>query len=313
MGILDDTAIFAAVVQQGGFSHAAKHLGLSNGLISRRIAQLESKLGVTLLIRTTRQLNLTAEGELFWQHAQRINQELDSAVSLIQSSAKQIKGTIRVSAPLYFGRHYLAPIIIKFMSDFKDIKIDLVLSNQRLDPLKSNLDLVIRGAGYLEGISMKDSNLQMRTLIREKIGLYASPAYLLKYGEPKDCDDLTKHTIISYADNTSVSEQEHWTYEKESKSGIVTVCPKLNINDIESNLVACIAGYGIGKFTELNVKNALNQQAICPILNQYDWGNYNLYVIYANQCILPKRTRLLLDFIVAHTRNFDKQLTRLRP
>src|SRR5690606_7359530 len=83
--------IFVAVVQQGGFSHAARHLGLSNGLISRRIAQLESDLGVTLIKRTIRELHLTPEGELFWQHAQRIQQELDSAVSLIQSSAKNLK------------------------------------------------------------------------------------------------------------------------------------------------------------------------------------------------------------------------------
>lgn len=306
MGILDDTAIFFAVVQQGGFSHAAKHLGMSNGLISRRIAQLESKLGVTLLTRTTRQLNLTAEGEVFWQHAQRINQELDSAVNLIQSSAKQIKGTIRLSAPLYFGRYYLTPILLKFQSDFKDIKIDLNLSNQRLDPLKSRLDLVIRGSGYLEDISLKDSSLQMRTLIREKIGLYASPAYLLNNGKPNDCDDLLKHSIISYPNNSSTSDQEIWTYEKEKIRGSVTVSPRLSINDVESNLLACIAGYGIGKFTELHVKNAQNRKELCPILPQYDWGNYNLYAIYPNQNILPKRTRLLLDFIVAHTHHFDK-------
>src|SRR5690349_21300639 len=104
MSILDDTAIFAAIVQQGGFSRAAKHLGLSNGLISRRIAQLEARLGVSLLKRTTRQLHLTPEGELFWQHAQRIQQELDSALCLIQSYAEKPKGDIRLSAPPFFGK-----------------------------------------------------------------------------------------------------------------------------------------------------------------------------------------------------------------
>src|SRR3990167_2183108 len=128
MGILDDTAIFAAVIQQGGFSHAARHMGLSNGMISRRIAQLETDLGVTLLKRTTRQIQLTPEGEIFWQHAQRIQQEMDAAVGLIQSSAKKPKGLIRVSAPLYFGRHYLTPVLIKFLENFADININLMLS-----------------------------------------------------------------------------------------------------------------------------------------------------------------------------------------
>lgn len=298
MGVLDDTAIFVAVVQQGGFSHAAAHLGLSNGMVSRRIAQLETELGVSLITRTTRQFHLTPEGELFWQHAQRIQQELDSAISLIQASAKKPKGSIRVSAPLYFGRHYLTPIIIKFLNDFNDIDIDLTLTNQKLDPIKAGLDLVIRGAGYLDETTLQDSNMQMKVLLKEKIGLYASPAYLQKHGEPQHKDDLLKHTTIHYADNK-------WTYHAAHQKGVVTLTPQFNVNDIESALIACIAGCGIGKFTTLNVKNALEQKQLHPILQQYDWGNYHLYAIYPHQRTLPKRTRLLLDFIVAHTQYFN--------
>ena len=125
MGILDDTTLFAAIVQQGGFSRAAKQLGLSNGLISRRIAQLESELGVTLLKRTTRQIQLTPEGELFWQHAQRIQQEINSALSLIHASAKKPSGTIRLSAPVNVGQTLLMPIILLFMKKYPDIHINL--------------------------------------------------------------------------------------------------------------------------------------------------------------------------------------------
>jgi LysR family transcriptional activator of dmlA len=309
VGILDDTAIFAAVVQQGGFSHAARHLNLSNGLISRRIAQLESGLGVTLITRTTRQLHLTPEGELFWQHAQRIQQELDSAISLIQSSVKKPKGTIRISAPLYFGREYLTPIIIKFMNDFKDIKVDLMLSNTRLDLVKEQFDVVIRGAGYVDDVSLQDSSLQMKIFLKEKIGLYASPAYLLKQGEPHNCDDLSKHSIINYTDNTRVAEQEKWAYKFDGKSGMVVLNPKFNVNDIGSGLIACIAGYGIGKFTELNVKNAVQKQQLCAVMKKYDWGEYHLHAIYPHQQALPKRTRLLLDFVHAHTRHFLEKIS----
>ncbi len=303
MGILDDTAIFVAVVQQGGFSHAAKQLGLSNGLISRRIAQLEADLGVTLIKRTTRQLHLTPEGELFWHHAQRIQQELDSAVSLIQSSASKPKGTIRISAPPYFGRHYLTPILTKFSNDFSDINIDLILNNKKLDPMKTKLDLVIRGAGYAEATSLKDSNMHMKLLLKEKIGLYASHDYIARHGEPRYGDELSKHTIIHHMQNYHVTHEATWPYCYQGKKEIVTVKPKLNVNDIESSLIACIAGYGIGRFTTLNVKEALQRQQLCPVLKQYDWGSYHLYAIYPEQQ-LPKRTRLLLDFIYAHTRHF---------
>lgn len=309
MGILDDTAIFVAVVQQGGFSHAARYLGLSNGLISRRIAQMESSLGVALIKRTTRQIKLTPEGELFWQHAQRIQQELDSAIGLIQSSADKPKGTIRISAPLYFGRHYLTPIIMKFLNNFTDIKIDLILSNQKLDPIKMQLDLVVRGAGYLASETLKDSNMQMKIFMKEKIGLYASPSYLMKYGTPKDCVDLLNHNIISYVDNNRLSDEEIWSYSLKGSLSEMTLHPKFNVNDIESGLIACVSGYGIGKFTDLNVKNAIHDQQLCSILKDYDWGNYHLYALYPQQQSLPKRTRLLLDFIHAHTSKLNGKLT----
>jgi LysR family transcriptional activator of dmlA len=309
MGILDDTAIFVAIIQQGGFSHAAKHLGLSNGLISRRIAQLELKLGATLIKRTTRELHLTPEGELFWQHAQRIQQELDSAISLIQSSAKKPKGTIRISAPLYFGRHYLTPIIMKFLNNFTDIKINLILSNKISDPIKEQLDLVIRGAGYVDDTSLKDSSIKMKLLIKEKIGLYASPEYIIKHGEPKSIDSLFNHAIINFADNKKFSEQEKWEYSYKNKNTNILLKPKFICNDIESNLMACISGNGIGKFTELNVKSALEQKQLLPVLTQYDWGNYHLYAIYSQQQALPKRTRLLLDFINSYMQNLLTKIT----
>jgi len=309
MSILDNTAIFVAVIQQGGFSHAAKHLGLSNGMISRRIAQLEADLGVTLITRTTRQLHLTSEGELFWQHAQRIQQELDSAISLIQSSATKPRGTIRLSAPPYFGRHYLTPILMKFLSDFEDIKIDLILGNEKLDPIKNQLDLVIRGAGYLESsASLQDSSMQMKVLLKEKIGLYVSPAYIAKHGKPKDDTHLLHHSVISYAGTSSIPEQEKWSYRSDGENKTMSINPKFNVNDIESALIACTNGYGIGKFTELNAKKALDAKQLQPLLDEYDWGNYNLYAVYPQQKSLPQRTRLLLDFIYAHTKNFLEKI-----
>lgn len=303
MGILDDTAIFAAVVQEGGFSHAAKLLGLSNGLISRRIAQLEAKLGVTLITRTTRQIHLTPEGELFWQHAERIQQELDSAINLIQASSKKPKGVIRVNAPPYFGRQYLTPIISKFLNNFSDIKIDLILSNQRLDPIKDQFDLIIRGAGYLDHKQLEDSNLQMKLLVKEKIHLYASPTYLAQHGEPESPHALEQHNIINYIADINLPDYRIWHYtDAKNNAHQVQITPKLNCNDIESCLNACIDGHGIGKFTELNAKQANQQKLLQPVLKKFEWGYYHLFAIYPQQHALPQRTRLLLDFIYANSK-----------
>lgn len=303
MALLDDTAIFVAVIQQGGFSHAAKYLGLSNGMVSRRISQLEATLGVTLIKRTTRQFHLTLEGEVFWAHAKRIQQELDSAVSLIQTSLKKPKGTIRVSAPVYFGRHYLTPLIMNFLNDFEDIKIDLVLSNQHLDVVKDQLDLVIRGKGFLKKTGFKDSSLKMKILHTEEIGLYASSRYLSKQGTPKSPEELTHHLVINYADSKSIIEEEVWNYLDKENAHSITVKTKFNSNDIESNLLACESDFGIGRFTQLNVRKALQAKKLQPVLQEYSWGHYHLYALYPSQQALPKRVRLFFDFLEASMQN----------
>ncbi|MBA2655027.1 MAG: LysR family transcriptional regulator [Gammaproteobacteria bacterium] len=297
MGILDDSALFVAIIQQGGFSHAAKHLGLSNGLISRRIAQLEATLGVTLIKRTTRQIHLTPEGELFLEHALKINQELNTALSLIQASAKKPKGVIHISAPLYFGRKYLTPMLVEFMNNFPDIHTNLILSNKKIDPIKYKVDLIIRGAGFVEDVKLKDSTMQMKLLLKEKIGLYASPLYLQKKGTPTKTKHLPEHTIINFINNVRFTSESQWKYCENNKEKSVILTPSFNCNDIESSLTACIAGNGIGRFTELNVLSAVQQNKLYPVLSQYDWGDYHLFAIYPQQKSLPRRTRLLLDFI----------------
>jgi LysR family transcriptional activator of dmlA len=303
MSILDDTAIFIAVIQQGGFCHAAKHLGFSNGLITRRIAQLEKKLGVTLIKRTTRQIQLTPEGTLFWQHAQRIQQEMDSAVCSIQSYAQKPKGRIRISAAPYFGRHYLTPILTQFLINFTDIKIDLILDDQQLDPIKSQLDLIIRSAGISTSSQPADSNLQMKILLKDKIYLYASPNYIAKHGAPENPNELLSHTTISYSDSKTMSEENQWQYTHKDNQYIVKLKPPFNVNDIGSALTAAATGFGIGRFNSLVAKVALEQNQLVPVLKSYDWGTYSLYALYPHQEALPKRTRLLLDYISAHTKN----------
>jgi len=266
MGILDDTIIFATVVKQGGFSHAAKYLGLSNGLVSRRIANLETELGVTLIKRTTRQLSLTPEGKVFWRHAQRIQQELECARSVIQSLAEKPKGHIRITAPLYFGRQYLTPILSKFQANFSDIKIDLMLTNQKLDPVKENLDLIIRSMGYMDNSSLEDSNMHMKLLIKQKVGLYACPEYLMRVGEPTAVEDLSNHDIIGHMDNMQFAETIPWVYTKNNRQEHINLKPKFTCNDVESSIMACIAGQGIGKFAELAAQQAVQNQRVhnCP-------------------------------------------------
>lgn len=298
MGLLDDTAVFMSVIKEGGFSHAAKRLGLSSGYISRRIAQLETELGVTLIKRTTRQLQLTDEGKLFFQHAERIQHELNSVLCLLQTQTEKPKGKIRISAPIYFGRTFLLPILNKFLDNFENIEIDLVLTNKNIDPIKENMDLLFRSAGFRENL-LADSNMKAKLLVSGKICLYATTEYLLKHGEVKTPEDLAKHHVIGYVDTGIQQEDETWHYTLKGKKHSITLKPKFRSNDVESALNFCLAHQGIGRFSEMLSCNAVQQQKLQKILPDYTWGEYDQFVLYSNQSI-PKRVRLLLDYIDAN-------------
>lgn len=303
--MLNDAAIFAAIVSEGGFSRAATKLGLSNGLISRRLAKLEKELGVTLLKRTTRQFQLTPEGELFWEYAKRIQQELDEALQVIHSVADKPKGDIRISAPPQFGRHHLMPMLNQFMKNFPEIKIELILTDMLLDPVKEKIDLLIRSTGFFEP-EMKDSSLKTKLILKKKIKLYASSEYLIRKGIPTKPADLTQHEIIGYVNSAKPAQNESWTYSCKNKSGKVNLKSSFVCNDMDSRLAACMAGHGIGRFTEWVSKHLVDKDSLQCVLPDYDWGDIQLHAVYASQQALPKRTRLLLDFIVMQIQHLSE-------
>lgn len=123
----------------------------------------------------------------------------------------------------------------------------------------------------------------MKLLFKEKIKLYANSVYLQKIGEPKNTNDLSNHTIISYSNSNHLHDHEQWRYTNKNKS--IILIPKFNSNDIESSLIACSSGYGIGRFTDLNVKILLQKKLIQPILKEYDSGKYQLVAVYTSKSI----------------------------
>jgi LysR family transcriptional activator of dmlA len=298
MSMLDDAAVFATIVTEGGFSRAATKLGLSNGMVSRRLAKLETELGVTLLKRTTRQIQLTPEGEVFWQHAKRIQQELDAALSVIHTLADKPKGNLRISAPPYFGRYYLMPLLNQFMKNFEDIHIEVILTDALQDPLKDNFDLLIRGTGYFNH-GLKDSTLKSKLLMKSKIRLYASPEYLIKYGIPNKPSDLAQHRMLGYISKDKPSKEMAWDYSYKNTKGSINTHAIFHSNDIENQISACLSGIGLGRFADMVCTHLNNKNLLHEVLPEYDWGTNLFYAIYANQQNLPKRTRLLLDFIIA--------------
>lgn len=297
MQILEDMSLFAVVVDRGGFSHAAKFLGLSNGVVSRRIAELEKKLGITLLKRTTRQIHLTTEGELLWQHAKRIQGEMQQALDVLNASAENMKGTLRVSAPIFFGRKILLKTVRHFLNNHQEMSVSLNLSNHYLEPLSGNIDLLIRATGYLDRTYLPDSSMKQKQLQKYQLKLYASTDYLKEHSLPTLLT-LAQHNIIGYAfDDMKI--EEKWQVHTGRAFESMTLQPKLKCNDMGAVLEAALAGYGIAKLPDFALHES-PENALVEVLPEYDWGTMVFYAVYPNQPFLPKSTRLFLDYLSEH-------------
>lgn len=298
MNLLEETYIFAAIIKEGGFNKAAKKLGLSNGLITRKIKQLEEKLGVSLLTRTTRKLKLTHEGSLYLKHAERIYQELAQGLILLSTATSKPKGHIRISSTTYYSRYFLTPIIEEFIKDFPDITIEIIASNEVIDPLEYNIDLLFRGRGFMSRAD-KDEHLRGRYLFEYTIGIYASQEYLAKYGEPQHPNDLINYKVIGYSNLFISKGEENWNYEHKGKAYQTTVKPIFCSDDMESNLAMCKAGIGIGRFSSLAITPEIEGKGLRRILTDFNFGKYEMYALYPYQAGVPKRVRILLDYLLA--------------
>jgi DNA-binding transcriptional LysR family regulator len=196
---LNEAAVFTKVVQLGGFSAAGKALGIPKSTVSRKVSELETRLGARLLQRTTRRVGLTDAGSAFYQHALRAVQELEQAESAVHDLQQALRGGLRVTAPLNMG--YLSPVLNSFMLKNPGIRLEMLCSDRVLDLVEDGIDVAIR-AGEL-----KDSSLVARTLGAFKHYVVASPAFLAANGTPDKPRDLARFPCVVFG---AASERMHW-------------------------------------------------------------------------------------------------------
>ncbi len=297
----EDAEIFAAVVDQNGFSHAATHMGISSALVSRRIRALEKQLGVTLLTRSTRKFELTAEGVLLYKHAKKIMLDKQTTLEAIQTLSTQVAGLLKISAPMNFGRQYVASAICEFMKIYPDIEIDLRLSNKRVDMINEKFDLVIRGAGYLDHEYLTENNLIAKRLLSSSVILCASPDFIQRNREIVTTNDIQGMLGIDFNPTAldTPSASMAWEAKDKTKAVELNLQKQFSCNDMDTTIKMACEGNGIAKVAEINVKHEIKTRMLVQILSGIDLGEYNLFAVYP-QRTLPQRTRKLLEF-------FEKQ------
>jgi DNA-binding transcriptional LysR family regulator len=288
--------VFAAVVDAGSFVGAAEALEMSKPAVSRHVAELESRLGVRLLQRTTRRLSLTEEGEVFYARASDVLASLQEAESEITSRTGKAAGQLKVSAPVSFGLLHLAPLWAGFMARHPDVVLDLTLSDRMVDLVEEGFDIAIRIA------RLPSSSLVSRKLSSTRLVLCATPRYLKTHGTPKTPADLARHTVLAYS---LLSSGESWEFDGPQGHASVKVNPRLRTNSGDTCRAVALQHLGIIIQPSFLVADELRSGALVEVMPQYRSLEFGIYAVYpSRKHVLPK-VRLLIDYLVAALKKKD--------
>lgn len=289
MDKFEDIQAFVAVVEAGSFTAAADRLDIAKSAVSRRVSALEERLGVQLLRRTTRVLNLTDTGTSFYESSRRILSDLEEAESAVQQEHGELSGTLRVALPLSFGvRHMCAPIAA-FSRRHPKVHFDLDLNDRRVDLIEDNVDVALR-IGHLS-----DSSLIARRLFDAKTVVCASSHYLATHGEPSTPEDLGEHDCLVYS---NLPDLDHWAYrdaEGEERRVKINRVMTASSGDFLTN--AASHGLGIVIQPTFISADAIRKGHLVPILRDVTWPTSSAWAVYPPTRHLSYRVRAFIDFL----------------
>ncbi|MGI9233155.1 MAG: LysR family transcriptional regulator [Woeseiaceae bacterium] len=289
MDKFEDLQAFVAVVEAGSFTAASERLDSAKSAVSRRISALEERLGVQLLRRTTRVLNLTETGRGFYEHASRILADLEEAEAAVQQEHGELRGKIRLALPLSFGVRHMCKPIAAFSKLHPKVEFNLNLNDRRVDLIEEGADLALR-IGRLQ-----DSSLIARRLFDARAVVCASPHYLSVHGEPKTPADLQNHDCLVYS---NLEEPNKWTYlDEEGEKRIVKVKPGLAASSGDFLTNAAAHGMGLVIQPTFIASESIRRGSLVPVLTDYDWPISPAYAVYPPTRHLSYRVRALIDFL----------------
>lgn len=285
----EDMQTFVRVVEAGSISAAAERLGVAKSAVSRRLSDLEARLGVQLLRRTTRRLNLTDTGRGFYDRCQRILADLEEAEAAVSQAHATLRGRLRVAAPLSFGLRHLGPAITEFMQQHPQVDFDLDFNDRQVDLLAEDIDVAIRIA------RLEDSSLIARRLWSSRLVLCASPGYLQAHGTPSVPEDLAKHRALVYSnapDPTLLILQD-----ERGREHRLHVPERLRANNGDFLREVAVAGEGLLLSPSFIVHESLRNGELVRVLPAYRAGEVNAYAVYPQTRHLSQRVRAFVDFL----------------
>ncbi len=286
---VSDWAVFARTAELKSLSAAGRDLRLSAAVISNRIAKLEKLLGVRLLNRTTRRVNLTEEGQIFYQHCTRILHEIELIETTIGTRSGTPKGAITVTAPAGFGRRHIAPFMPAFVEKFPEIRVRLHVTDRMTDVIAEGTDIAIRIA------DLRAYSFIAKKLASNSRAVVAAPSYLEKHGVPQTPQDLLKHNCLLL--RFPGSEQFQWTLQGPEDSVTLPVSGNLDSDNGEVLLDWCLDGAGLALKSMWEVGEHIRSGALHPVLPDWSPSGHAIYAIYPHGRLMPPRVRTFIDYL----------------
>ena len=282
--------VFVGVVEAGSFVGAADALDMSKAAVSRIVADLETRLGVRLLHRTTRRQSLTAEGEVFHERSRELVAAVDEAEAEVTERSGRAVGLLKVSAPVSFGLLHLAPLWADFMRQHPELELEVSLSDRIVDVVDEGIDLAVRIA------RLRNSSLVSRQLSSTRLVLCASKRYLRQHGTPRHPADLAQHDVLAYS---LLAMGETWEFTGPEGPVSVRVKPRLRTNSGDTCRAVALRQGGIILQPSFMVQDDLKTGALVEVLPRYRSVELGIHAVYpTRKHVLPK-VRLLIDYLAA--------------
>jgi len=281
---LNEMAIFAVVVSSGSFTKAAEKLKLPKSTVSRKVSQLEKRIGVRLINRTTRNLKPTETGKLYYKHCLKMLEQAEEADRVVNNMQAEPSGLLRISTPLSFGTPFFTGAIKRFLDQYPKVNVEIISDDKQIDMLEQEVDIAFRVG------PLSDSSLVARNLGSARLSLCASPAYLAKHGAPKNLNDLNKHTCISHPASPWLFRGPNGQVEIEPASRMIT-------NDMEMLRKMTIEGFGIGAAPQILISEDIRTGRLVTVLPEAPFVERTFYLVYPSRREPPSKVVAFTEFI----------------
>ena len=282
---------FVTVVEGGGFSEAARRMGVSKALISKQVGQLEVNLGLRLLHRTTRKVTPTSSGQAYFDQCGPLLAEFDELDSAMRLSSTNPAGELHVAAPVTFAEMHLMPVVSRYSSRYPDVIVKLDLTDRFVDLVEDRIDVAIRIG------ELSDSSLVARKLGEVSMQLCASTEYLAEHGEPVEPEQLADHTCVL---DSNYPGGNHWQMESKNKPVSVEVKPRLIVNSARAGRELVKAGHGIAFLPSFAIADEINKGRVQRLLPEYASKPIGIYAVYQHRKHLSAKIRLFIEEMNEH-------------